>query len=186
VSPSISLARRWRAVASLVVAVALAAVPARAQVNCTLNNISTCTAGGTAATAITITISTVARLTSPTGTLTLPQPNVTQFEAGVGNPLSVALNVRANTSWALTIRAGSATWTGSPASAWQTKPVGDLEWATTSGGPYTAMTTTPVALANGSASASAAPPLFLRGRFNWAQDRPGNYSIPVQIILTSP
>lgn len=178
--------RLGRSFVALCGALALAAVPARAQVNCTLNNVSTCTAGGTAATAITITISTVARLTSPTGTLTLPQPNVTQFEAGTGSPLSVALNVRANTSWALTIRAGATTWTGSPASAWQSKPVGDLEWATSSGGPYTSMTTTPVALANGSATASAAPPLFLRGRFNWVQDRPGNYSIPVQVILTSP
>lgn len=171
---------------AVVMALAAAAVPAMAQVNCTLNNVNTCTAGGNASTAITITISTVARLTSPTGSLTLPQPNVTQFEAGAGSPLAVSLNVRANTSWALTIRAGASTWTGSPASAWQTKPVGDLEWATASGGPYTAMTTTPVALANGSATASAAPPLYLRGRFNWVQDKPGNYSIPVQIILTSP
>lgn len=167
-------------------ALALAAAPAQAQVNCTLNNINTCQAGGTAATAITITISTVARLTSPSGSLTLPQPSVTQFEAGVGNPLAVSLNVRANTSWALTIRSSATTWTGSPASAWQAKPVGDLEWATSGAGPFTAMTTTPVALANGSATASASPPLFLRGRFNWTQDRPGNYSIPVQVILTSP
>lgn len=166
--------------------VVLAAAPLQAQVNCTVNNQATCTAGGAASTAITITISRVARLLSPSGTLTLPQPNVAQFETGSGTPLSVALNVRANSSWALTIRGGATQWTASPGSAWQTKPVGDLQWSTSVSGPFTNMTTSLVPLASGSATASTSPPLFLRGRFAWANDRPGNYSIPVQIVLTSP
>ncbi|HRN53512.1 MAG TPA: hypothetical protein PK788_08440 [Gemmatimonadaceae bacterium] len=165
-------------------AVALAA-PARAQVNCTVNNQNSCTAGG-ANTAINITISRVARLTSPSGTLTLPQPNVNQFDAGFGNPLNVTLNVRANGNWALAIRAGQNTWTATPGTARQDKPVGDLQWSTSGSGPFTNMSTSLVSLASGGATASASPPLFLRARFAWASDRPGNYSIPVQIVLTTP
>ncbi len=176
-----------RLLVGLAAAAVLAAPRAgQAQVNCTLNNIATCTAGGTAATAITITISTVARLQAPSGSLILPTPDANQFDAGFGSPLSVALNVRANTSWTLAIRGTAALWTAAPGSAWQNKPVGDLQWATNVGGPYTNMTTVLAPLAAGAATASAAPPLFLRGRFAWASDVPGNYSLGVQVVLTAP
>jgi hypothetical protein len=179
--------RRWGlALAAAFAAVGAAAASVGAQANCTVNNQATCTAGGTGTTAITITISTVARLTSPSGSLTLPTPDINQFNAGFGTPLSVALSVRANTTWALSIRGSSNLWTAAPASAWQAKPVGDLQWATNIAGPYTNMTTVLAPLANGAATAAAAPPLFLRGRFAWAQDTPGNYSIGVQVVLTAP
>lgn len=178
--------RPSRAVATALCCAALAAGPVEGQGNCLVNNVASCTVGGTATTGITVVISTVARLTSLTGTLTLPQPNVTQFEAGAGTPLAVALSVRANTSWVLSIRGTAATWTATPASAWQSKPLADLEWATSAAGPFVAMTTVPVSVTSGSATASASPPLFLRGRFAWAQDVPGNYSMPVQVILTAP
>lgn len=175
-----------RGLALAVGLLALGASSAQGQVNCSVNNQATCQAGGTATTAITITIATVARLTSPSSTISLPVPDINQFDAGFGTPVAVALSVRANTSWSLSIRGGAALWTGTPASAWQNKPVGELQWATTVGGPFTNMTTSLVPLASGPATATAAPPLFMRGRFQWINDRPGNYTMAVQVVLTAP
>jgi hypothetical protein len=182
----IKLASVGRSLALALGLVSLASSAAEGQVNCTVNNAATCTAGGAATTAITITISTVARLTSLSSSITLPVPDINQFDAGFGTPVAVALSVRANTTWSLSIRGGAALWTATPGTAWQNKPVGDLQWATSVGGPFTNMTTTLVPLASGTATAGSAPPLFMRGRFQWINDRPGNYTMAVQVVLTAP
>jgi hypothetical protein len=89
----------------------------------------------------------------------------------------------------MSISANSSTWTGVDTQsepAWKTKPASDLLWSTAAGGPFVAMTTTPVSLSMGSATAGTAFPVFFRTNYSWTQDTPGNYSIQLVFTTTAP
>jgi hypothetical protein len=100
--------------------------------------------------------------------------------------VATVLALRSNTSYAVAISAASATWTGVPGSAWQTKPAGDLEWSLDPAGPFVSVTTTPVSVSTGSATGNGVLTVYLRSRFVWASDVPGSYSLPVRFTLTAP
>jgi hypothetical protein len=172
-------------VAALLVVSSLFA-SASAQGVCEANNQASCAVGGDATHAITVTISTVARLSSASSTITIPVPSTTSFANGFGTPVATVLALRSNTSYAVAISAASATWTGVPGSAWQTKPAGDLEWSLDPAGPFVSVTTTPVSVSTGSATGNGVLTVYLRSRFVWASDVPGSYSLPVRFTLTAP
>jgi hypothetical protein len=172
---------------ALVVGLGLA-TPARAsaQGTCEVNNQATCTAGGDAAHAISVTISVATRLSVPLSTIAVPGPTSANFEVGFGTAVNVPLTVWANSPWAISLSAGAPQWTGTPGTARQNKPAADLQWGTTSAGPFTDATTTPVSIRGGAPVGGGVVPLFLRARFQWALDTPGNYEIPVRLTITAP
>ena len=178
---------------SLALAASLAALtgfvamaPASAQGTCQVNNQATCTAGGDAAHAITVTISVATRLSVPLATVAVPGPTSANYEVGFGTAVSVPLTVWANSSWAISFSVAAPLWTGTPGTARQNKPAADLQWGTTSAGPFTDATTTPVSIQTGAPIGGGVVPLFLRARFQWELDAPGSYEIPVQLTITAP
>lgn len=181
---------RARVLASLVaLGVSLVAAPvadAEAQGNCNVNNRNSCQVGGTATYGMNLTISTVVRLQIPGSPIALGTATAAEFAAGFGTPLSVPVNVRANRSWTVTLRGTSATWTGTGPRARLNKPVGDLQWGTAAGGPFTNLSTTAVTLGAGGATAGQPINLHLRTRYTWTLDGPGSYSLPLQLTITAP
>lgn len=162
------------------------AAGAEAQGNCNVNNRNSCQVGGTATYGMNLTISTVVRLQIPGSPIALATATAAEFAAGFGTPLSVPVNVRANRSWTVTLRGTSATWTGTGPRARLNKPVGDLQWGTAAGGPFTNLSTTAVTLGTGGATAGQPINLHLRTRYTWTLDGPGSYSLPLQLTITAP
>jgi hypothetical protein len=165
---------------------ALAPVGAGAQGSCEVNNQATCTAGGDAAHSITVTISVATRLTVPATIVAVPGPTSANYEVGFGTAVNVPVSVWANSGWAIALSTGTPLWSGTPGSARQDKPAADLQWGTTSIGPFTDASTTPVSVQTGAPIGGGVVPLFLRARFQWALDTPGSYEIPVQLTITAP
>ena len=124
------------------------------------------------------------------GSTTLSSPTPADFDAGFNATTGPTLTVSANAAWTLHVRASTALWTatntspGAPART--TKPAADLEWSTSSGGTFTALTTSDATLVGGSATASSATTLFFQTLYAWTLDTPGNYSLSVILTLTSP
>ena len=172
--------RRALAVIGLVAA---AGVSAEAQVSCLAIGASTCDVPGFT---ISITVTQASRLVISGPTVTMPNPTDVELVAGFGLPGSLAYQVRANSPWTLTVRGASATWTGTPASARQNKPVSDLQWATAPGGPFTDMTQVAANFASGTATAGSYQSLFLRPKLGFALDLAGSYSIELLLTITSP
>ena len=179
---------RWMPwVAALVGLLTLA--PARAQAQaatCEVNNAATCTAGGLATFSINLTITTAAVVTTPNSIVNFPTATAADFTVGAGSVVSVPFVIRSNTSWALAISSPATTWTAAPASARQNKPRSDLEWSTAAAGTYAAVTGAPVTFTTGAATGTGAFNLWLRVRWAWTLDTPGNYTIPVTVTLTAP
>jgi len=159
---------------------------AGAQITCTVNNQATCTLGGTATSSLNITIQQATRVTLASSTVTIPQPTDASYTAGFGSPGSVTFEVRSNANWRVSISSSSTTWSFSPVTARNNKPRSDLQWATAPAGPYTDMSATITSIATGGATNSTVQTLYLRSKYNWTLDRPGTYSIPVQVVLTAP
>lgn len=159
---------------------------AHAQATCNVNNQASCQLGGTAATAVNITISPVIWMSLSNGAVALGTATAAQFTAGFGTPFALPITVRANIPWSVSLAALSPTWTGTPLTAWQLKPASDLEWSLAVAGPYTALAVTPATLGTGSMTAGTVIPLFLRPRYSWANDVPGSYSLPLQFTITAP
>lgn len=172
--------------ASLIMALLVAASRLEGQGGCVVNNQAACEVGGDATHAITVAVSYVARLTVSANTVTLPAATVPAFDAGAGAPGSVNLDVQANTPWRVSIRAVSATWAGSPATARQDKPASDLEWSLVAGSGYTPASTTNVSVSTGGATAGTNFTLYLRPVLTWSLDAAGNYQLPLELTITSP
>ncbi len=164
----------------------LVARPAAAQLTCTVSAIASCLVGGTAGAAINITISTVARVTLASSTVSMPAPTETSYNTGFGSPGSVGFEVRTNAAWTLVISSSSTLWGFSPPTARTDKPRADLQWGLVSGGPYTDVSGTLTTLASGAATNSSVQTLYLRSKYSWLLDKPGSYTIPVSITLTAP
>lgn len=164
----------------------MVARPAAAQLTCTVTVVSSCIVGGTVGAAINITISSVARVTMASSTVSMPAPTEVSYNTGFGQPGSVGFEVRANAAWTLVISSGSTTWGFSPPTARTDKPRSDLQWSLASGGTYTDVTGSQVTFASGSATNSSIQTLYLRSKYTWILDKPGSYTIPVSITLTAP
>lgn len=159
---------------------------ARAQGSCNVNNRATCVIGGTATYGMNLTISTVVRLSIPGSPVALGAATAADFTAGFGAPVLVPLNVRANTTWSVTLSAVSPLFTGTGPSARTDKPAADLQWATAAAGPFTDLTLTGVGVGAGTATAGQVVNLYLRTRYAWTLDTPGSYSLPLQLTITAP
>ncbi len=170
----------------LAAALLLPAAALEAQLTCTINNVANCTVGGTATAAINVTIQQATRVTLASSTVTIPQPTDASYNAGFGAPGSVTFEVRSNAAWRVSISSSSTTWSFSPPSARTDKPRTDLQWATAPGGPYTDLSAAITSIATGTATNSSVQTLYLRSKYNWTLDRPGTYSIAVQVTLTAP
>jgi hypothetical protein len=89
--------------------------------------------------------------------------------------------VKANRNYKVQISANAAAFTGPYA-----KPAGDLAWATSLAGTYTGLTTTPVDLSSGGATASASGGVWYKTTYNFATDVPGSYTLDVTFTLVAP
>lgn len=145
-----------------------------------------CTIGGTATHAITLTISRAVRLELSASSVDLAAATGAQFDAGFGQTAGPTLTVKSNAPWALSVRATQATWTASGGTARLAKPSSDLLAANSPLGPFLALSTTPVTLASGAVGTSTVLPLTFRVAYAWLLDTPGDYSIPIQLTITSP
>lgn len=170
----------------LAVPLVLASAPLAAQGTCEVNNQTSCVFGNDAAHAISVTVTIAARLTAAATSVALPVPGVASFDTGFGVPASVGLQVRSNTSWAVTILAVDPLWAASPGTARQNKPASDLQFGLTAAGPWTDLSTLAQGLTSGAATGTAAPTLYLRAKYDWTIDAAGAYSLPIQLVLTAP
>ncbi|MBK7906619.1 MAG: hypothetical protein IPJ78_08635 [Gemmatimonadetes bacterium] len=172
----------------LLAALLLGSLPAivSGQGNCTVNNRATCTVGGTANYGMNLTVTTVVRLQIPSTVVPLGTATATEFAAGFGTPALTPLLIRANRSWTVTLRSTAGTWTGTGPQARPNKPVGELQWGTAAGGPFANMSTTAVTIGTGAATAGTTVNLYLRSVYQWTLDRPGAYSLPLQLTITAP
>lgn len=91
--------------------------------------------------------------------------------------------VAANRNYKVQISAATAAFSGST----YAKPAADLAWATSAGGTFTPLSTTPADVATGTPTAlSTAVGLFYKTTYNFAQDIPGSYSLDVKFTLVAP
>lgn len=158
-----------------------------AQGQCNRNGTGTCTIGGNATYAINLTVTTAVRLAMSSASVALASPGAAEFDASFGQTAGPTLTMKANASWAITIRTTQANWSASAPPARAAKPAGELLWSTLATGPFTAMTLTTATLRTGSAAtAGTIIPLFFRVTYSWILDTPGTYSLPVQITVTAP
>jgi hypothetical protein len=175
------------AIAAVLAATVLGApVVAEAQGTCEVNNQASCTVGGDATHAITITIVPAVRMSTPSTTVTLPMPDAANFTAGSGATLAVPFQIRSNTTYTLAVHGTASIWTNSGVGSRANKPLADLEFQVMPGATWTDMTTTPTQFENGTATAATTKNLNLRVTYSWALDTPGSYSIPVQVTVTAP
>lgn len=119
-------------------------------------------------------------------TTTLDAPRAADFQVGSRDTPGPTATVKANTGVRIVLSSTSATWTRNAGAS--TKPVGDLQWATTAGGAYVALTTglSTTNLLSTAATAGASQQVFYRTLWKWTQDAPGTYALPVVFTLVSP
>jgi len=158
---------------------ALGAAQGRAQNTCTANP---CGLNDTAK----VTVTTVLRLTVSQAATTLTAPNEAAYDAGFQLDNGPTATVKANRAWTLKVSANGSNWTGT-GGANATKAASDLQWATSSGGPYSGLTTTPVTFTTGAGgTAGTAQNVFYKTLWNYTSDTPGNYSLVVVYTLSAP
>ncbi|MGH7602629.1 MAG: hypothetical protein ACRENK_01380 [Gemmatimonadaceae bacterium] len=139
---------------------------------------------------VSMTAGRIVRLEVSAGSTALTPPTTADFDAGQNSTTGPTLTVSANSSWTLQLHASTAVWTATNTSpgapAWVNKPAGDLEWSTSVGGPFNALTTTDATLVSGPATPANATTLYFQTLYNWTQDTPGNYTLAIVLTLTSP
>jgi len=137
--------------AAMVLATAVGATPARAQCS---GNAGSCNTTNTAS----VTVGNLVKLGMTSATTSLTAPTADQVDAGASiDNAGPSFTIKANRSWTLKIKAQPAVagfWDYVGSNSGQ-KPIGDLAWATSSGGSYTAVTASDATFTS-SASASNA------------------------------
>jgi hypothetical protein len=161
--------------------------PALAGAQCQITNApGSCTQPGS----VSLTAVRVVRLQVNAGSTSLTAPTPADFDAGFNSTTGPTLTVSANAPWMLQVRASAASWTATNTSpgvpARTNKPAAELKWATSVGGPFSALGTTDVTLVSGSATAGSATTLYFQTLYSWTNDTPGNYSLSVVLTLTAP
>lgn len=165
---------------------AFSAVPAQAQLSCTNAQPATsCSVTNTAS----VTIGGLVKLTQSAATTTLTPPSGSSLGSYVADA-GPTFVVQANDAWTLSLKTTNTTnWTydGGNSGA---KPITDLTWSPTSGGPFVGITVGDVQLTSGSASNAGSAAVFYRtlydASFAAAGNRKGVYSIPVVFTLAAP
>jgi len=156
------------------------ATAARAQ-TCTGNP---CSVTNTAS----VTVGTMLRLSLSSATTPLTTPDETSFDNGFQDDLgALTATVKANRGWTMSIQSGAASWTASGAGARAAKPAADLQWSTSGGAPFTALTTSNATLGtSASGTASTVRIISYRTLWDYTLDTPGTYSLDVVFTVTAP
>jgi hypothetical protein len=162
-------------------------IPEMTEAQCQVSSApGSCTQPGS----VSLTTVRVVRLQVNAGSTSLTAPTPADFDAGYNSTTGPTLTVSANAPWMLQVRASAGSWTAvntSPGAPARTnKPAADLQWGTSAGGPFSALSTTDVTLVSGSATASSATTLYFQTLYSWTNDTPGNYSLTVVLTLTAP
>lgn len=157
------------------------ATPAAAQTACTGNP---CSVTNTAS----VTVGTVLRLALSSSATALTAPDSTAYNAGFQDNLAaLTATVKANRGWTLNVKAGVASWTAAGAGARAAKPAGDLQFSSSGGAPFTALTTADQGLAtSASGTPGATSTISYRTLWDWTLDTPGTYSLDVVFTVTAP
>ena len=173
----------------MVLGTAIGASQANAQ-GCSANT-GTCNTTNTAS----VTVGALVKLGMSSATTPLTSPAVTDVESGLSlDDAGPTFTVKSNRSWNLKIKSQNATdftYVGSDPGVTGVKPISDLSWATTSVGPYLAITASDVTFAFGLSATNSTPAAaFFRtswaGGFSAASNAPGTYSLPIIFTLTAP
>ena len=165
----------------------LGASPAEAQASCQRNGAGSCTAGNTAAISLNVTVTRAILLSLGSSTIALTAPGAGEFDAGFGQTASPTLQIKSNAPFSVSLRSTQPLWSASPAPARANKPASDLQWAVAVGGPFTDLTTLGTTILTGAAgTAGTLIPLQFRVKYSWLLDTTGNYTLPLQLTLTSP
>ncbi len=165
-----------------------AAAPARAQ-SCPVTGLNvSCNVTNN----VSIQIVAATEVLLPSSGITLSTPDLTAYQDGYQNTAGPTVTVKANRSWRLNISASTATGYWTPTGgAWPNKPAGDLRWALSAGGTYTALKVDPASdqLGSGSGATNATGtgiPLYFQTALDWNLDKPGTYTLTVLYTLTAP
>ncbi len=166
----------------------LSPAPLLAQASCQTNGMGQCsTTMGSLQVRVTFGLTFDLALSS---TVTnLPAPDAAAFNTGYTLTNGPVATIRSNGPWALSISASSATWAAVntvPEPARTDKPASDLSWSTDPGGVFTDLSTSPMQVASGLATAGTMVPLFYRTVYQWALDTPGNYSLQIVFTIAAP
>ena len=133
-----------------------------------------------------VTVTTVLRLSLSQSATALTPPNEAAYDAGFQLDNGPVATVKANRGWTLKVSANAATWTAA-GGANASKAAGDLLWATSSGGTYTSLTTSPVTFGSAATgNAGTAQPAFYKTLWSYTNDTPGDYSLVVVYTLSAP
>lgn len=138
-----------------------------------------------------VTVPALVSLGLSSASLTLTPPTAADFATGYVQDNGPTITVKANRTWTLAIHTTATTnwtYTGSNAGV---KPITDLTWATTSGGTYSAMTSSAATMVTNQAKTNGAnPTVFFRtlypNDYSDARNAPGTYSLPVVFTLSAP
>ncbi len=162
------------------------AIPAAAQVCNEVGAAGTCTVTATAS----VTFPVILRMTIGSATTAFGTITATNYNNGFASLSGPTVTVKANQGWRVQISSASTFWTavttdpGNPARA--TKPLADLQWATSLAGAYTPLAAAGATIGSGSGTGGTVSPLFFKSLWSYAVDTPGNYSIGVTFTLLSP
>lgn len=176
------MTRRW-----LGLLLVVAAAPLHAQTSCTANPATCSTSSGSLR--VSITIQPAFSLTIAPASTILATPTPAIYDAGYAATNGPTATIKSNAPWTLAISASTATWSATNTQsepARTNKPSTDLQWSTNALGPFTGVTTTPVSVRTGTATATSSVALFYRTLYSWGLDTPGLYSLQVVFTITSP
>ena len=146
-----------------------------------------CSAAGTGTqncsvnTAVKVTVPTIIKLDVTDSLTTAAAPTSADFDSAYQIvATTVAINMKSNTTSTLSVKAGSANWSGP-----YNKAAGDLSWTADAGTTYTPMTTSAATVGTGVAGNN---PFTVGYKIAWsyANDVPGTYTLPVVFTATAP
>ena len=172
--------------AAMVLGTALGSSQANAQGTCI--GIGSCNTTNTAS----VTVGALVKLGFSSTSTALTSPDGDDLDAGAQiENAGPTFTIKANRSWELKIRSVNPTsWTYGGGNS-GVKPIGHLEWATSSGGTFNPITASDATFASGaSATNSGAASSFFRttwvADFADASNREGTYSLPILFTLSAP
>jgi hypothetical protein len=158
---------------------AVGAAQAQAQNTCSANP---CSLNDT----VKVTVATVLRLTVSQAATALTPPNEAAYDAGFQLDNGPVAGIKSNRAWTVKVSANAATWTAANG-ARAGKPASDLLWATSSGGTYTGLTTTPATFTSGATgTGNASQQMYYKTLWGYSSDTPGDYSLVVVFTLSAP
>jgi hypothetical protein len=164
------------------IAVVLALLAARASAQCNASGFpSSCVQTRSWSVVVQRTV----RVTITPTVATLANPGATDFSTGFSIAFGHTAVIKSNDTWQLLISSSQALWTAGGGGR-SDKPQTDLLWGLSSGGPFTAVTGSPVQMASGSATSATSVSIYYEVLWAWNLDIPGTYSLPVTLTISAP